>query len=246
MKGCGIFEAVKNISVLIGEVCLGCSVICGAFRGCIQVVRTEDAFVWKPDSRCRLCLLLYSVFISMLLIYISNTHFAENELAGIVLLGLMAGCLLFASVTDSLQCEVYQFTWWISGGAAILLWGYHMYYHNVSVVTGYSVIAKSAVTIELFLLLLCYILLQEMFFVGMYGRADCHAFSVCAVTECALGMDIRWYFLHMTLAFCLLTIVQALRCNIGSTGRLKCEAAFIPYITLSFWMVIILYVLKKV
>lgn len=45
----------------------------------------------------------------------------------------------------------------------------------------------------------------------------------------------------MVIAFLLLTVVQAFRRNIGRRGSLKRSVAFIPYITVSFWILISLF-----
>lgn len=136
-----------------------------------------------------------------------------------VLWGTIAACLLFACVTDCRSCEVYNFTWWIAGGAAgiLLLWG------------GGQPDGVQLLELGVF------ILLQLKLFPKMYGRADCYAFSVCAVAEAAAGLSLAGYFLHMLLSFLFLAFVQALRHNIGSKGRLREPVPFLPYITLAFW-----------
>lgn len=83
--------------------------------------------------------------------------------------------------------------------------------------------------------LLFYIALQLLFFSRMYGKADCYAFSVCAVAETALGMQLMEYLFHMLTAFILLAIVQGVKHNIADNGNLKHPVPFLPYITLAFW-----------
>lgn len=80
-----------------------------------------------------------------------------------------------------------------------------------------------------------FIILQLSLFPKMYGRADCYAFSVCAVAEAAAGLSLAGYFLHMLLSFIFLAFVQALRHNIGKGGNLRRPVPFLPYITLAFW-----------
>ena len=87
--------------------------------------------------------------------------------------------------------------------------------------------------------LLLFGLLQEKIFSRMYGRADCHAFLICALTECAMGFRMKEYLLHMLLALFLLVVVQAIRKNIGKNGNLKKAVPFMPYITISFWLVML-------
>lgn len=131
---------------------------------------------------------------------------------------VLAGCLLFACITDCRTCEVYNITWWVAGGAAsLLLWN-----------------GKSGIEAGCLLELGFFILLQQKLFSRMYGRADCHAFSVCAVAEAAAGLSLTGYLLHMLLAFTLLAFVQGLRHNIGRKGNLRRPVPFLPYITLAF------------
>lgn len=136
-----------------------------------------------------------------------------------MLWGIIAVCLLFACITDCRSREVYNVTWWAAGAAAILL------------IFGERDKLGAGVFFELGL----FILLQLKLFTKMYGRADCYAFSVCAVAETAAGLSLAGYFLHMLLSFILLAFVQALRHNIGRGGNLRQPVPFLPYITLAFW-----------
>lgn len=136
-----------------------------------------------------------------------------------VLWGVIAVCLLFACITDCKSREVYNVTWWIAGAAAAML-----------------LLAEMDRLDMAFLLELgFFILLQLSLFPKMYGRADCYAFSVCAVAEAAAGLSLAGYFLHMLVSFILLAFVQALRHNIGKGGNLRQPVPFLPYITLAFW-----------
>lgn len=133
--------------------------------------------------------------------------------------GVIALCLLSACITDCRSCQVYNVTWWVSGAAAVaLLLG-----------------ERGRPEIGLFLELGFFVLLQLLLFPKMYGRADCYAFSVCAVAEAAAGLSLRGYLLHMLLSFMLLAFVQALRHNIDRRGNLRQPVPFLPYITLAFW-----------
>ncbi len=127
-------------------------------------------------------------------------------------------CLLFACVTDCKTCQVYNVTWWISGGAAVLL----------------LVGRESRLTIGVISELFVFIVLQLIFFSKMYGRADCYAFSVCAIAEASEGMGLGEYLLHMLWAFLLLAFVQGICHNIDKTGNLRKPVPFLPYITLAF------------
>lgn len=136
-----------------------------------------------------------------------------------VLWCVIAGCLLFACITDCQTCEVYNITWWVAGGASILL----LLSGRNSMEAGYL------------LELGFFVLLQQKLFSRMYGRADCHAFSVCAVAETAVGLSLTGYLLHMLLSFTLLAFIQGLRHNIDREGNLRRPVPFLPYITLAFW-----------
>lgn len=136
-----------------------------------------------------------------------------------VLWGVIALCLLFACVTDCRTCRVYNFTWWISGTAAILL-----------LMSG-----KNCLSMEDVVGLGLFVFLQMRFFSEMYGKADCYAFCVCALAEAAAGMGLWEYLVHMLGAFCLLAVVQAFCRNIDKRGNLKRPVPFLPYITLAFW-----------
>ena len=136
-----------------------------------------------------------------------------------LLLSEVLGCLLLACITDLITCQVYNFVWWISGVAAAgLLW------------QRWEAAGEADRLPEL--LLFC--ALQLFLGVRLYGRADGYAFCVCAGAQAGLGMGMEAYFIHMTVAFILLIIVQIFRKNIGQRGRLKKPVPFIPYVTVSF------------
>ena len=86
--------------------------------------------------------------------------------------------------------------------------------------------------------LLFFICLQQFLFSRMYGRADCHAFSVCALHLASLGVGLRGYLEQMLLAFLFLAIFQFFRKNIADNGNLKRPVPFLPYITLAFFLVV--------
>lgn len=132
---------------------------------------------------------------------------------------VIAGSLMFACVTDCMTCEVYNFTWWIAGASGI----FRLFSGGEEI---------------MLLPLILYILLQQIFFTRLYGRGDCHAFCVCAMTECTMGISFKGYLLHMLLAIGFLAAVQALRHNIERDGNLKKPVAFLPYITVSFWILL--------
>ncbi len=139
----------------------------------------------------------------------------------LLLWGVIVLCLLAACVMDCRTCEVYNITWWISGAAALLLAG------------------SRRPDGEQILSLALFLLLQLLVFSRIYGRADCYAFCVCAVAETAAGFGFRDFLLHMLAAFGILAIVQAFRRNIGRGGNLKQPVPFLPYITVSFGLLLL-------
>lgn len=138
-----------------------------------------------------------------------------------VLLSVFAGCLVAACVMDMESCMIYNYVWWVGGivGVLFLILG-----------TGENLWQLGI-----------FVMLQELFFCGMYGRADCHAFAVCAMVEAAFGMNMQAYLMQMLLAFGVLTVVQGMRRNIGRDGNLKQPVAFLPYIAVSFGTMMLLY-----
>lgn len=145
-----------------------------------------------------------------------------------VLMDILIGCLLFASITDVYIGKAYNFTWWMGMISSFL-----NFLHKCGQMSNYHFVMLS---ISLFI----FVLLQQTLFVRFYGRADCHAFSVCALAEGSLGMGMLAFWVHMVLAFGLLVIVQGTRCNIGKCGRLKREVPFLPYITAAFLIIIMI------
>ncbi len=152
---------------------------------------------------------------------------------GCLLLSVVGGCLLLACVTDLMICQVYNFTWWPAlSAAAILLWQ--------SLWT-----SKISEPKEILISLLTFLILQFALFGRMYGRADGYAFCVCAIVEASRGMKAAGFLAHMLLSYTLLLLVQAVRENLNKRGNLKKPVPFLPYITISFWLVAILGVLAK-
>ena len=143
--------------------------------------------------------------------------------AACILMSILAGSLLMACVTDCQNCLVYHFVWWVGG-----IGGMGGLVVSVEVLWGAG---ASLLVFGLFLVKM---------FSRMYGRADCHAFLVCAFAECAMGLRMKEYLLHMLLALLLLIVVQAMQKNIRNDGNLIEAVPFLPYITVSFWLVLIM------
>ncbi|MCM1045766.1 MAG: hypothetical protein NC417_09660 [Candidatus Gastranaerophilales bacterium] len=143
-------------------------------------------------------------------------------------IGVVAGGLWFACRTDLRYSLVYDYTWWMSAAAgACLLYPSLPRYPT------------------LLWQLVIFFLLQRGLFGRFYGRADVYAFCVCALVEASWGMGLKWYLLHMSAAFVLLAAVQGRRHNIGRDGNLKTPVPFLPYITVSFWGILLVYVVWK-
>lgn len=143
----------------------------------------------------------------------------------LVMLAILLGCLLLACITDLAICQVHNFVWWIGGAAVgLLLWAE----------LGLASAAAGSILLEL----LVFCVIQMVLFGRLYGRADCYAYCVCAGAEAALGYNMAGFLTHMFLAFLLLAVVQALKRNISSSGRLKKPVPFLPYITAAFYLLL--------
>lgn len=144
------------------------------------------------------------------------------DISDIVSLGIVSGCMIFADITDILINKVYDFIWWIAAAAELAIYIHH------------------PVSLWKLVCLAVFFLLQELVFSKLYGRADCHAFCICAVIESVFGMDITGFLIHMLLAFTFLAVIQCLKRNVGDRGKLKVPVPFIPYIITTFWMILLI------
>ena len=133
---------------------------------------------------------------------------------------IVAGSFLVAAYTDYHTCQVYRFVWWIALAADMVLL---VFYGRQ---TGLCDLQEPVV----------FCLLQELGFSKMYGRADCHAFCVGAITLYCVGGRMWDFLLLMSYAFGMLLVVQALDGNINRKGNLKRPVAFLPYITVALWV----------
>lgn len=192
--------------------------------GCLVVVRRldkEETIVPNKAEWIRIWGVCAAVGILSSFLNVSQTALEA------MLLDILIGCLLFASITDLYIGKAYNFTWWIGTASGLFI-----FWHRSARMSDYQLVMLS---ISLFV----FTLLQQVFFARFYGRADCHAFCVCAFAEGSLGMGMTAFLIHMVLAFGLLIIVQGIRCNIGKYGHLKRPVAFLPYITASFLIMIV-------
>ncbi len=137
-------------------------------------------------------------------------------------LGLTLFCssMVAACVMDLREQMVYRFVWLIAGAAAGLLIVIR------SMKTGFE--------IGMFLALVLFVGLQQLLFPFFYGRADCHAFCVCAALMWSMGLGFKDWVMHMLITFLGLLAVQLLHRNIEYNGKLKKPVPLIPYITVAF------------
>lgn len=155
--------------------------------------------------------------------------YANQLLLFLFFFSIIAVCLLAASIMDWKTCTVYNYIWWIMGGAVtVRLFTERLLAKRLEMEIG----RNENVWLSVFL----FILLQELFFCRMYGRADSHGFAACALVGGSLGMGMKEYLLHMLIAFGLLGVVQWMRGNIGRDGNLKKPVPFVPYLTVAFWL----------
>lgn len=157
---------------------------------------------------------------SFCILLLGNTLFWTD-----LMLGWMAGSLTAAVLMDLWDRMIYRYVWWSAGAAAGCIWLLRVYEGRPGGMT-YSVLIQ----------LMGYILIQQIWFGKLYGRADCHAFSVCAAGMAAYGLNFADYVIHMSLAYLGLTAVQFIAGNVASGGRLKEPVPFVPYIVAAFWL----------
>ena len=180
-------------------------------------------------GRCRLALLCI-----LNVICIEGAGVGAESVTGIVswesvlwkkiLWNIFAGCLLAAVVMDWWEQMVYRFVWWAAGAVAGLLLLERICYDTDQ--------------LERMMLLVLFVLMQELFFARFYGRADCHAFCVCAAMLAVRGLGFRDYLMHMALVFGGLTLIQMIRGNIAGNGQLRIPVPLVPYIAAAFWFLI--------
>lgn len=157
--------------------------------------------------------------------FIKILNFSQTAFEA-VLLDITVGCLLFASITDWYIGKAYDFIWWIGIAAA---------FFRCCLKIGETDSYQAVMSV---IPLLVFAGLQQMVFSRFYGRADCHAFCVCSFVEGSFGMGMTAFWVHMVLAFALLILMQGICGNIGKFGCLKKPVPFLPYITVSFLLML--------
>lgn len=128
------------------------------------------------------------------------------------------GCLLAATIMDLETKTVYRYVWVAACGPMAVLLG----------------TADKLPSAESGLQLAVFILLQQLLFSHMYGKADCHAFCCCAAVNVICGGGFAGCMVHMVITFILLCLIQILKKNVTLCGTLKIPVAMLPYITVGF------------
>ena len=131
---------------------------------------------------------------------------------------ILISCFTFACISDLLTCTVVNFTWYIGGAAAVILF-----------------CTAGNFSLPLCGDILLFAGLQLLLFSRFYGLADCYAFIVCGITLASQGLRLKSFLVQMLLAFVMLAVVQGIRRNISDTGNLKTPVPFLPYITLALY-----------
>lgn len=194
-----------------GILCM--SMVTATTFGLLRIGAMDEEWSLRLDTGgkgivCVLC------FVSTLCIM----HVGMESIWVVVLLGVLGGCLLTASIMDWWEQMVYRFVWWLGGAIGGLL------------------LVKAGISPQTICSIIKFWLLQKLIFARLYGRADCYAFCVSALAMAALGGGFADYVMHMFLVFLGLTAVQMMRGNIARNGNLKKAVPLLPYITIAFWL----------
>ena len=156
------------------------------------------------------------------------------------LLSLLAGGLLAAACMDARDCYVYNYVWWwCLLWIAVLAW---LPMGGIGLENGNwpgGAWAIGRIQPSQMAAVLAFTALQQIVFARMYGRADSHAFCVCALASCLWRGGMLYFLVHMLLSVTLLAIVQLGKHNITLDGRLRIPKPFVPYIIITFWIQIL-------
>lgn len=180
------------------------------------------------DKSCGFCLTrawyCFMIGCSMAMGYMAANHSWQNMQGETWLRGICQGIfgayLLAVSVTDMQTYESYDCLYWVGSGA------------------GFLVLLDSGQLSGVGLDLVIFFCLQRFLFCRMYGKADAQAFFASALFLGAQGGGMESYLLHMAASVALLAVVQGIRCNINVRGNLKRPVAFLPYISVTGWLLL--------
>lgn len=161
-----------------------------------------------------------------------RTEIREKIFIQFALVTVFAAALGYAAAMDGRYQKVRRGIWLWAGIAALSLF-------CIRIMDGQGDFWRISKEI------LVFILLQFLFFTKMYGRADCFAFSCCAIFLGAFGGGIQVYLLHMLLSIGILGMVQLFRRNVDRHGNLKEPKAFIPYISVALLIMILCFLQNR-
>lgn len=180
-------------------------------------------------------------------LYLWDSDFGKCKKAKIV----SAFCILSITGGVLLPQEIEGTPWYIQGCyagmfiyltvAGVMDYGLQMvcdFLHGIGLISSGILAFCNSMRPEIGWSFLAFCLIQYFIFRYMYGPADVSVFMVCALFLAATGRDMEAYLLHMAVTFLLLGLVQILQKNINSRGNLKKPVALIPYMVISFFLII--------
>ena len=215
----------------MGKIVLATIIISGSAKWLLNVDGNKEK--WYGSDR--IFMYVMTVFGAMTVNYSEQCAEYGWVVSNLRLLAgcLLAGGLLSAAYMDRRNCWVYNYVWWWCLPWTGILLGLpvseaYMEDGVCRITDRFSIQQAAAVAL--------FVLLQQILFAQMYGRADCHAFSVCALAGCAWQGNLLWFLIHMLSALTLLAAVQFCRRNVTPDGKLRVPKPFIPYIVVTFWV----------
>ena len=215
----------------MGKIVLATIIISGSAKWLLNVDGNKEK--WYGSDR--IFMYVMTVFGAMTVNYSEQCTEYGWVVSNLRLLAgcLLAGGLLSAAYMDRRNCWVYNYVWWWCLPWTGILLGLpvseaYMEDGVCRITDRFSIQQAAAVAL--------FVLLQQILFAQMYGRADCHAFSVCALAGCAWQGNLLWFLIHMLSALTLLAAVQFCRRNVTPDGKLRVPKPFIPYIVVTFWV----------
>ena len=215
----------------MGKILLATIIISGSAKWLLKVGGNKEK--WYGSDR--IFMYVMTVFGAMTVNYSEQCTEYGWVVSNLRLLAgcLLAGGLLSAAYMDRRNCWVYNYVWWWCLPWTGILLGLpvseaYMEDGVCRITDRFSIQQAAAMAL--------FVLLQQILFAQMYGRADCHAFSVCALAGCAWQGNLLWFLIHMLSALTLLAAVQFCRRNVTPDGKLRVPKPFIPYIVVTFWV----------
>ena len=184
-------------------------------RGLMKLDRDHDMEISAKEWSM---LMAGSLITACIWTVMTDGEAAAVKIAWLVIHIYFLSCML----TGSMTCQVYD----IFQYPGVVAAGFIVLYKQGSMAVGIS--------------LLLFAMLQYVIFMRLYGAADGMAFLVAALAEGSLCYDINIYLFHMIMSYLMLALVQVWRGNVGMKGRLKKPVPFVPYIAVSFWMILVL------